>query len=152
MCSVLHIIAGRQAMDVREIGFLIKSINDKIKVSADANLRENGLTFGQCRILGFLHDKGGKATQKEIEDAFGIAHPTVVGLVSRLEKSGYLETWFNPSDGRSKFVGMTDKARLMGEEMEGVIREQEARMTAGLSPDDIGELKRLLSVIYKNLS
>ena len=139
-------------MNVREIGFLIKSINDKIKVKADANLRDNGLTFGQCRILGFLHDKGGKATQKEIEDAFGIAHPTVVGLVSRLEKSGYLETWFNPSDGRSKFVGMTEKARLMGEEMEGIIRNQEARMTSGLSTEEIAELERMLTIIYKNLS
>ena len=139
-------------MDVREIGFLIKSINDKIQVSADANLRENGLTFGQCRILGFLHDKGGKATQKEIEDAFGIAHPTVVGLVSRMEKSGYLETWFNPADGRSKFVRMTEKARLMGEEMGGIIRDQEARMTAGLTSEEIAQLKRMLTVIYKNLS
>jgi len=139
-------------MEVREIGFLIKGINDKIKVGADANLRDNGLTFAQCRVLGFLHDKGGQATQKDIEDAFEIAHPTVVGLVSRMEKSGYLETWFNPADGRSKFVRMTEKARLMGEEMGGIIRDQEARMTAGLTSEEIAELKRMLTVIYKNLS
>lgn len=138
-------------MDVAEIGFLIKSINDKIKVHADKDLKDNDLTFAQCRILGFLHHNGGQATQKEIENVFGIAHPTVVGLVSRMTKSGYLETWFNPADGRSKFVRMTEKAEHLGDEMESAIQQQENRMTEGLSQNEVRELKRMLSVIYQNL-
>ncbi len=139
-------------MDTKEIGYLIKSINDKIKTKADADLKENRLTFAQCRVLGFLHEKGGQATQKEIEDYFEIAHPTVVGLVARMEKNDYLETWFDAADGRSKLVRLTEKARRMGEGMDAFIREQEAAMTLGLSPAEVDELQRLLRVIYDNLS
>ena len=139
-------------MDVKEIGYLIKSINDKIKFQADATLKERGLTFAQCRVLGFLHEHGGKATQKQIEENFEISHPTVVGLVARAEKNGYLATWFDPADGRSKLVRLTEKAEHMGQEMDRVIRQQEAAMTHGLSPEEVRELKRMLAVIYKNLS
>ena len=139
-------------MESREIGFLIKSINDKIKVKADADLKQHGLTFAQCRILGFLHERGGQATQKEIEDYFQIAHPTVVGLVGRMEKNGFVETWFDPADGRSKLVRTTKKAEQQGKDMEHFIHEQEIAMTAGLSPEEVSELKHMLEVIYHNMT
>ena len=138
-------------MDRTEIGYLIKSINDKMKVRADTDMKSRELTFAQCRVLGFLHDHGGQASQKEIEDYFEIAHPTVVGLVARAEKKGYLETWFNPADGRSKLVRLTPRAEQIGEEMERVIAEQEAGMTRGLTADQVQEFRRMLAVVYHNL-
>ena len=73
-----------------DVGYLIKSINDKLKVRADAELKKYHLTMSQSRVLIYLRSRGGQATQKEIETFLDVAHPTVVGLVSRMEQNGYV--------------------------------------------------------------
>lgn len=74
----------------KDIGMLLKQINDKLKIIADNSLKESGLTISQTRVMQIIHEKGGEVTQKEIEKHLQVSHPTVVGIVSRLEKNGYL--------------------------------------------------------------
>ena len=69
-----------------DTGVYFKLINDKLRTKADADLRAHGLTMTQSRVLRFLSDSGGEATQKEIEDFLSVSHPTVVGIVSRLRE------------------------------------------------------------------
>ena len=84
-----------------DVGYLIKRINDKLAVRADAELKQYHLTMSQGRVFLYLSSRGGQATQKEIETFLGVAHPTVVGLVSRMEQSGYVTCW-PCEDGRNK--------------------------------------------------
>jgi len=138
-------------MEADDFGYLIKSINDKIKVRADADLKSHDLTFAQCRVLGFLHENGGQATQKEIEVNLEVSHPTVVGVVSRIEQNGYVESWFDPQDRRNKIVRLTDKADSIGDEMASIIAKQERELMKGLSGSEVKELKRMLTIIYKTI-
>ena len=64
-----------------DVGYLIKRINDKLAVRADAELKQYHLTMSQGRVFLYLSSRGGQATQKEIETFLGVAHPTVVGIV-----------------------------------------------------------------------
>ena len=80
-------------MPQKDIGYLIKNINDKLKVKADADLKHNKLTLAQSRVLTFLDSRGGQATQKEIEVYLEVSHPTVVGIISRMEQNGHLRCW-----------------------------------------------------------
>lgn len=66
-------------MTLKGIGYLVKMIDDKMKVKADADLTHYDLTLSQCRVLTFLQSQEGQATQKEIEDFLEVSHPTVVG-------------------------------------------------------------------------
>lgn len=138
-------------MDTPGIGYLIKNINDLIKIRADEQLGRHDLTFAQCHVLGILHYKGGTATQKEIGDELGVWHPTVVGLVSRVESAGYVMCRPDPTDRRNKLVSLTPKAEVIGSEIDEMIRSQEEKMTRGLSPEQVDALIGTLSVIYKNL-
>ena len=70
-----------------DVGYMLKKVNDRIHIQADANLKECGLTFSQMRVLMVLRKNGGQVSQKMIEEELGVAHPTVVGIVSRLEKN-----------------------------------------------------------------
>lgn len=54
-------------MAQKDIGYLIKTINDKLKVKADADLKHNNLTLAQSRVLAFLDSRGGQATQKKLK-------------------------------------------------------------------------------------
>ncbi len=134
-----------------QIGYLIKSINDKVKVHADADLKSHHLTLSQSRVLIYLLQRGGQATQKEIECFLSVSHPTVVGLVSRMEKNGFVTYWPDPQDRRNKIVRLTPHACETGRNMDAVVENMEQRMLAPLSPEQIEQLTQMLELIHQNL-
>ena len=135
----------------KDIGYLIKNINDKLKVKADADLKHNNLTLAQSRVLTFLDSKGGQTTQKEIEVFLEVSHPTVVGIISRMEQNGHLRCWVDEKDKRNKIVALTEQAKALGDEMKQKIFANEQRLLASLSREDIEKLKQMLLTIYNNL-
>ncbi len=138
-------------MDERRIGYLLKVITDRIKVKADTELKSHNLTLTQSRVLAYLNRRSGQATQKEIEDYLEVSHPTVVGVVYRMEQNGFLHSWFDLQDKRNKMVELTDMALKICREMDRMISAQEEKMLRSLSKEQTAELEKTLMVIYKNL-
>lgn len=138
-------------MPQKDIGYLIKNINDKLKVKADADLRQSNLTLAQSRVLVFLSSRGGQATQKEIEIFLEVSHPTIVGIISRMEQNGHLRCWIDERDKRNKIVALTEQAKALDNEMQQRILDNERRLLASLSEEDIEKLKQMLLTIYNNL-
>ncbi len=135
----------------QDIGYLIKNINDKLKVKADADLKIFNLTLAQSRVFAFLHSSGGQATQKEIEVFLEVSHPTVVGIVARMEQNGHVTSWIDEHDKRNKIVKLTQQAEALGMDMEHRIFANEQMMLSSLSDSDIERLREMLLTIYKNL-
>lgn len=112
-----------------DVGYLIKSINDKLKVKADAELKQYNLTMAQCRVLTYLSSQGGQTTQKEIEVFLNVSHPTVVGIVSRMEQNGYVTCW-PCEDGRNKYVRLTPQAEAIDKDMQENMHANEEMLLA----------------------
>jgi len=51
-------------MEEKDIGYLIKNINDKLKVKADADLKHSNLTLAQSRVLAFFGSQGRSGNAK----------------------------------------------------------------------------------------
>ena len=134
----------------KDVGYLIKSINDKLKVRADAELKQYHLTMSQSRVLVYLRSRGGQATQKEIETFLDVAHPTVVGLVSRMEQNGYVTCW-PCEDGRNKYVKLTPQAEGIDKNMQENMHANEEMLLAPLSPEDRERLRDLLLTVAEHL-
>ena len=134
-----------------DVGYLIKRINDKLKVRADAELKKYHLTMSQSRVLVYLRSRGGQATQKEIEIFLDVAHPTVVGLVSRMEQNGYVTCW-PCEDGRNKYVKLTPQAEAIDKDMQRNQLENEEMLLAPLSPEDRERLRDLLLTVAEHLT
>lgn len=134
-----------------KIPMLIKFINDRFKSKADAEMKELGLTFSQMRVLGYLIRNGGTAKQKEVEDYLHVSHPTVVGLVSRLEASGYITSKVDSSCRRNKILFSTEKAMSNQMRMEKERKEGLQRMLVGFSETEKQETVRLLEKLYENM-
>ena len=134
-----------------DVGYLIKSINDKLKVRADAELKQYHLTMSQSRVLVYLRSRGGQATQKEIETFLDVAHPTVVGLVSRMEQNGYVTCW-PCEDGRNKYVKLTPQAEAIDKDMQENMHANEDMLLAPLSPGDRERLRDLLLTVAEHLT
>ncbi len=126
------------------IGYLLKQINDKIEASGNFVLKEYGMTFAQSRVLACLEDAGGQATQKEIEGWLGVTHPTIVGIISRMERDGFVRCWQDEHDRRIKNVQLTEKADQVAEVLQASIEENEKDILACFSRQEGQELVRLL--------
>ena len=134
-----------------DIPYLLKTISEKMSASADADLKRHGITFSQLRVLGFLNDQGGSASQRDVQKHLGASHPTVVGLVNRLEKNGFVVSSVDEQDRRARIVQMTEKAQLLGNELEKEGQRATARLLKGLSKAEREELLRLLQRLSSNV-
>ncbi|MDD6021302.1 MAG: MarR family winged helix-turn-helix transcriptional regulator [Acutalibacteraceae bacterium] len=138
-------------MDSKDIGYLFKAINEKMRMRFDNQLKKNDLTFSQSQVLFFININGGRVTQKQIEGFLEVSHPTVVGLIARLEKKGYLSCHTDKNDKRNKIVCQTQKAADFSGEMCRSRELGEAEMLNGLTDAERAELRRYLETIYNNM-
>lgn len=138
-------------MEKKDIGYLIKNISDRLKVIADADLKAYNLTLTQSRVMAFLEDHGGQATQKEIQLFLRVSHPTVVGIVSRMEQNGHLISWQDEQDRRNKIVRLTERAAALGAVMKAGIADIEKTMLSSLSAEEVEQLRTTLTTICDNL-
>ncbi len=134
------------------VGYLLKQITDKIKVLADASLKSRGLTLSQVRVMEFVSDHTEGVTQKAIEEYFQVSHPTIVGIITRMEKNGYLECWLDPGDKRNKMVCLTPKARSIAMEMKQEREGWDRKILKGLSEEQTDRLYEALYQIFENVS
>lgn len=133
------------------IGYQFKIIDEKIKMRADADLKRHGLTLTQTRVMGFLAEMGGQVTQKEIEEDLQVSHPTVVGLVSRMEQKGFVTTCPDLMDRRNKLVKLTDRALEIDQVIDMTVQQHDAELLRGFSEEEQETLKRFLERIICNL-
>lgn len=90
---------------------LTKTISDKMRARSDNMLRSADLSFSQLYTLIVLNSNSGLMTQKEIEISLQISHNATLGLVTRLEKKGYVLTYIDDADKRQKNVKLTKSGK-----------------------------------------
>ena len=129
----------------------IKMIADRMKADGDARLKKHNMTFVQAMVLRHLRLHGGTATQKQLEDDFKVSHPTIVGIIARMENNGHVRSYTDCNDRRQKIVEMTEAGNAMEETIHSDIMERDRKLVEGLSEKDIAELNRMLEIIYRNL-
>lgn len=137
-------------MKKNSIGGMIKYISDKVRQKADNNLKDHNVTLSQVRVLNFLWRENGSCSQKQIEDFLQVSHPTVVGLVSRMEQSGYIQTSVSPDDKRNKIVTVTDSGMSLACELCRYMEDIDKRMLVGLTDEQQAQLADMLYIVAQN--
>ena len=135
-----------------DCGFLIKQINDRLETEANKELKESGLTISQVRYLDYLcsmHPR--KVPFKELEAAFSVSQPTVVGVLSRLEKKKLVMTEQSKEDSRAKTVCMTECGYENFKNADRTRAETEHMLLEPLNSAERKELQRLLRMVYMHL-
>ena len=96
-------------------------------------LEEMELTAAQGHIMGFLARSKTPPCSRDIEEAFQLSHPTVSGLLSRLEKKGFIEFRTDEQDRRCKRIYILPKGSQCHETMRQHILEIERQLVEGFS-------------------
>lgn len=138
-------------MEDINISFQLKSINDKIRRMGDVTFAQYGLTSPQVAYLGRIRDAGGSLSQRDLEKAFGVSHPTVVGIVTRLRDKGYIEVQTDTQDRRNRIITLTEKAKQVNDRLQSDYDEMSTSILTGLTSQEKLELSHLLDRIDANV-
>ena len=109
------------------------------------------LTSAQGHIMGYLARRPQPPCPRDIEESFHLSHPTVSGLLSRLEKKGFIELRPDSADRRCKRIYMLPKGKQLHATMYQTILENEARVVAGFSPEERENFTSLLLRAIDNM-
>lgn len=116
-----------------------------------AALARMDLTASQGHIMGFLAHQDQPPCSRDIEDAFRMSHPTVSGLLSRLEKKGFIEFRPDEEDRRIKRIFILPKGRECLALMHDTIRQIEAQMVRDFTPEEKAQFSDLLTRAIRNM-
>ena len=137
----------------RHLGMRVRFLSQAIHTAIERKLTALGLTGQQSFVLRFLSEHTGEPVYaRDIEKRFNLTHPTVSGILQRLEAKGFLASEPDAADRRCKRVTMTPKAEECQKEIERHIQAIERTMLAGMTPEEAISFGRLLDLAYENLS
>ena len=104
------------------------------------------LTFAQGYILGYLEHCAQPPCAKDMEEKFRLSHPTVSGLLSRMEKKGFIAQKPDPQDRR------LPKGKQCCDALAEVIRQADANLLTGFSPEEAAQFQSYLLRAIRNVS
>ena len=134
------------------IGPRCKHLNILAERCISQTLGDLDLTPVQSHVVSYLIcTRENPPCQRDLETFFSLSHPTVSGILSRLEEKGYITFEPDPSDRRRKRIAATEKAKVCAEHTKGVLEEIEEQMLTGFSPEERAVFTDFLNRAIKNL-
>ena len=109
------------------------------------------LTAAQGHIMGYLAPREEPACPRDIEEAFQLSHPTVSGLLARMEKKGFISLLPDERDRRIKRIYIMEKGHKCTEMMHSTIQNNEERMVRDFTPEEKAQFAALLERAIINM-
>ena len=127
---------------------LLHSATDQAMTNALASM---DLTAAQGHVMGYINHRPTPPCPRDIEEAFRLSHPTVSGLLSRLEKKGFIQLRPDETDRRVKRIYPLPKARELTETMHATIAASEAKLTQDFTEEEKELFAQLLQRAIRNV-
>ena len=131
-------------------GFLIKKISDRLLSELDYNLKKYDITARQLEILDFIKENK-SCSQKDLVEFFGIRHTTVIDLIKKLQEKEVINKKQDKENARFNVITLTDKGKLLAEELGDFRDDVEDIIAKGLGKEDKKALIHSLNIVYQNI-
>ncbi len=140
-------------MKVNVIGGLIKHLHKLFEKAINEKMVSVNITASQMEVLVYVYlknDEGLEVNQVDIEKNLNLKNPTVTGLISRLEKKGYLKREKSSKGNNYKSVVVTESGKSIIENGQSLVSEVENEMLSPLDENEKKELIRLITKVIDN--
>jgi len=132
------------------VGYWLTMTTQAYHRAVSDELLPNGITHRQSMVLGWLALEG-ELSQTELANKMMVEPPTLVGILDRMERDGWISRHNCPSDRRKNIIRANPAAEpVWGKIVECAMRIRE-RATHGLSDRQLATLKQLLRRVNQNL-
>ena len=131
----------------QNLGPRLRYLNNRITQYMDQQFLALDLTSTQSFLLHHLSLHEQEAVYpKDLEKRFHLTHPTVSGVLQRLEAKNFIIIEPDKADRRCKRIRLTDRARRCDEAVGQAFETLEQRMCAGMTEAEQQTLRRLLDL------
>lgn len=127
---------------------ILHGCTDQIMYAAVTRME---LTPVQSRVMGYLAHRQEAPCAKDVETEFQLSHPTVSGILSRLEKKNFVEFRPDPVDRRCKRIYVLEKGWEHIGQIHNVIRENEERIVRDFSEEEKQQFASFLERAIRNM-
>ena len=135
----------------KNLGHYFKVMQIRVEHFMNQRLQELDLTSAQGHIIGYLSHAGEPPCARDLEKFFRLSHPTVSGLLSRMEAKGFVEIRPDPEDRRVKRIVLLEKGMACSRQIERCIQENDQRMIRGFSEEEAELFRSLLQRAIENM-
>jgi len=134
----------------QSIGYWLTVATQAFHRAVSEELAPHGITYRQSQVLAWLVLEG-ELSQAELANKMMVEPPTLVGILDRMERDGWITRNSCPSDRRKKLIRATTTAEPVWEKIAERGRRVRAGATKGLTEQEIETLKQLLVRVNRNL-
>lgn len=140
-------------MDRPPIGQQMRLAHQAVQQLIDRKLAAMDLTCIQSFVLRFLSERSGEVVYpRDIEKTFRLTHPTVSGILQRLESKDFISILPDPDDRRCHRIALTEKGLRCQQDIQAHIDAMEHTMTNGMTDAEQAQLHSLLARLIENLT
>ena len=137
-------------------GLKIAIIDRTFKRMMDKWASDMGLTFAQIRVLkeiSEMEEQGiSEINQKDLEKNEKVSHPTMTGILQRLESKGFVKCCPSEIDKRLKKISCTDQSKNMFKKLDAKDYQVFHEMCKGFSQEEITMLNSFFYRMIANIS
>ena len=119
--------------------------------AVNEELAGHGITLRQSQVLSWLAIKG-ELTQAQLADLMRLEPPTLVRILDRMERDGWIRRWADPNDGRKKLIRPTPKVRPIWNQVRECILRVRKRAALDIDPEDVALAREVLIAMHQNLA
>lgn len=136
------------------VGLRFSILSRAFRSEMDKRLREKDLTGVQFGVLMELmrleHHGHGEISQRDLEHANRVTHPTMTEIIKRLEKKGFIRCETNPKDRRHKSIRSTEKVHELDMEIDSANDAVFSLLCQGLSDEQISQFMQITDIMLEN--
>jgi MarR family transcriptional regulator, transcriptional regulator for hemolysin len=132
------------------VGYWLTMATQAFHRAVSEEVAPHGITYRQSLVLAWLA-LDGDLSQAELATKMMVEPPTLVGILDRMERDGWITRNGCPSDRRKKLIRATGAAEPVWEKIAEGGRRVRARATEGLTDQELETLKQLLGRVNQNL-
>lgn len=133
------------------VGYWVIQAAHEYQQAVNEELAPHGITWRQGQVLGYL-SLYGPQSQADLAEHMRVEPPTLVGILDRMERDGWIRREADDHDRRRKVVHATEAAEPVWSKIASCARRVRARATRGLSAEQLATLKQLLGALQQNLA
>ena len=132
------------------VGYWIFSTAHQMSQTMNEELAALGITYRQWEVLVWI-SLVGETSQSELARLMRIEAPTLVGVLDRMERDGWIRRTPDPHDRRKKLVQGTEQVEPVWAKMADCARRVRAQATEGIDEATLAVVREALATMRRNL-
>jgi MarR family transcriptional regulator for hemolysin len=132
------------------LGYWLTVSTQAIHRALNLELAPTGITYRQSQVIGWLKLEGQQAVG-ELAARMTIEPPTLVGILDRMERLGWIVRDECATDRRRKLIRLNEAADPVWQQIIECCLKVRRTATSGLTSDENDQLLALLRRVHENL-